>query len=148
MILRFKIVILFAFASPAFAQVMDEKAIQEQLLPKSFKITVMVWTAPAPASGSMKSCAKMVVVEQPSKGAPSMGKSITDLSSVTTVGLDLAKQVFQVHAIDASGRVIVAKAIRRKEAAGVLRLAAALPRRAGGLRVGASLGARADQAWP
>ena len=38
-----------------------------------------------------------------------MGKSITDLSSVTTVGLDLAKHVFQVHAIGAFGRVIVAK---------------------------------------
>src|ERR1700724_1088994 len=57
-----------------------------------------------------ESCAKMVVVEQPSEGAPSMGKSITDLSSVTTVGLDLAKHVFQVHGVDASGRVIVAKA--------------------------------------
>ena len=44
-----------------------------------------------------------------------MGKSITDLSSVTTVGLDLAKHVFQVHAIDAFGRVIVAKALRRKD---------------------------------
>ena len=44
-----------------------------------------------------------------------MGKSITDLSSVTTVGLDLAKHVFQVHCVDASGRVIVAKAIRRKD---------------------------------
>jgi hypothetical protein len=54
-------------------------------------VNVMVWTAPAPASGSIESCAKMVVVEQPSEGAPSMGKSITDLSSVTTVGLDLAK---------------------------------------------------------
>ena len=41
-----------------------------------------------------------------------MGKSITDLSSVTTVGLDLAKHVFQVHGVDASGRVVVAKAIR------------------------------------
>jgi transposase len=57
----------------------------------------------------------MVVVEQPSEGAPSMGKSITDLSSVTTVGLDLAKHVFQVHAIGAFGRVIVAKALRRKD---------------------------------
>jgi hypothetical protein len=28
-------------------------------------IKVMVWTAPAPASGSEKGCAKMVVVEQP-----------------------------------------------------------------------------------
>ena len=35
-----------------------------------------------------------------------MGKSITDLSSVTTVGLDLAKHVFQVHAIGTFGRVI------------------------------------------
>jgi len=26
-----------------------------------------------------------------------MAKFITDLSSVTTIGLDLAKQVFQVH---------------------------------------------------
>jgi transposase len=43
-----------------------------------------------------------------------MGKSITDLSSVTTVGLDLAKLIFQVHGVDASGRVIFAKAIKRK----------------------------------
>ena len=53
-----------------------------------------------------------------------MGKSITDLSSVTTVGLDLAKHVFQVHGIDASGRVIVAKALRRKD---VLAFFAQLP---------------------
>ena len=33
-----------------------------------------------------------------------MGKLITDLSSVTTVGLDLIKHVFQVHCVDASGR--------------------------------------------
>src|SRR5471032_3045426 len=75
----------------------------------------MVWTAPAPASGSIESCAKMVVVEQPSEGAPSMGNSITDLSSVTTVGLDLAKHVFQIHCVDASGRVVVAKAIKRNK---------------------------------
>jgi hypothetical protein len=79
---------------------------------------VMVWTAPAPASGSIESCAKMVVVEQASEGAPSMGKSITDLSSATTVGLDLAKHVFQVHCVDAFGRLIVAKAPRRKDVLG------------------------------
>jgi transposase len=44
-----------------------------------------------------------------------MGKSVNDLSSVTTVGLDLAKHVFQVHGVDASGRVVVAKAIRRNK---------------------------------
>ncbi len=53
-----------------------------------------------------------------------MGKSITDLSSVTTVGLDLAKHVFQVHAIGAFGHVIVAKALRRKD---VLAFFAQLP---------------------
>ena len=53
-----------------------------------------------------------------------MGKSIIDLSSVTTVGLDLAKHVFQVHGVDASGRVIVARAFRRKD---VLAFFAQLP---------------------
>jgi hypothetical protein len=51
------------------------------------------------------------------KGAPSMGKTTTDLSTVTTVGLDLAEHVFQVHGLmlDASGRVVVTKAMRRSK---------------------------------
>ena len=53
-----------------------------------------------------------------------MGKSITDLFSVTTVGLDLAKHVFQVHGVDASGRLVVAKAIRRNK---LLEFFASLP---------------------
>jgi transposase len=44
-----------------------------------------------------------------------MGKSITDLSAVTTVGLGLAKHNFQVHGVDASGRVVVTKAMRRNK---------------------------------
>ena len=42
-----------------------------------------------------------------------MGKSITELSSVTRVGLDLAKTVFQVHGVDAKGDVMVARKVRR-----------------------------------
>jgi transposase len=53
-----------------------------------------------------------------------MGKSITDLSSVATVGLDLAKHVFHVRGVDASGRVVVAKAIRRNK---LLEFFASLP---------------------
>jgi transposase len=53
-----------------------------------------------------------------------MGKIITDLSSVTTVGLDLAKHVFQVHCVDASGRVVVAKSVRRNK---LLEFFASLP---------------------
>jgi tRNA/tmRNA/rRNA uracil-C5-methylase (TrmA/RlmC/RlmD family) len=32
-----------------------------------------------------------------------MGKSISNYSSVTTIGLDIAKNVFQVHGVDAKG---------------------------------------------
>ncbi|MGH6812191.1 MAG: IS110 family transposase [Methylocella sp.] len=47
------------------------------------------------------------------------------MSSVTTVGLDLAKHVFQVHGVDACGSVIVAKTLRRKD---VLAFFAQLPK--------------------
>jgi transposase len=68
----------------------------------------------------------MAIVESSSsKGAPSMGKTITDLSAVTTVGLDLAKHTFQAHAVDGAGRVVITKAIRRKDVIGFF---AALPR--------------------
>jgi transposase len=54
-----------------------------------------------------------------------MGKSITDLSSVTRVGLDLAKHVFQVHGVDTAGEVVFNKAIKRHK---LLAFFAALPR--------------------
>src|SRR5208337_2070878 len=56
----------------------------------------------------------MVVVINPSEGKPSMGKSITELSSVTRVGLDLAKNAFQVHGVDAKGEVVVSRKLRRR----------------------------------
>jgi transposase len=42
-----------------------------------------------------------------------MGKSIQKLSSVTRVGLDLAKRVFQVHAVDANGEIVAARKLAR-----------------------------------
>ncbi len=42
-----------------------------------------------------------------------MGKSITEFSSVTRVGLDLAKHVFQVHGVDVAGRVVFNKSVKR-----------------------------------
>jgi transposase len=72
----------------------------------------------------MKGRAKMVVVETTSEGATSVGKSIINWSSLTTVGLDLAKHVFRVHCVDASGCVVVAKAIRRNK---LLEFFASLP---------------------
>ncbi len=37
------------------------------------------------------------------------------MSEVTTIGLDLAKNVFQVHGIDASGQVVVRRQLRRSQ---------------------------------
>jgi transposase len=37
------------------------------------------------------------------------------MPTVTTIGLDLAKKVFQVHGVDAGGKVVVARRLRRKE---------------------------------
>ena len=53
-----------------------------------------------------------------------MSKIVADLSIVTSVGLDLAKHVFQVHAVDANGKMVVAKALRRRD---VLPFFASLP---------------------
>ena len=43
---------------------------------------------------------------------------------ITTIGLDIAKNVFQVHGIDAAERVVVRKQLRRGQ---VLKFFAALP---------------------
>jgi transposase len=46
------------------------------------------------------------------------------MEKITTVGIDLAKNVFQVHAIDASGAVVVSRAVRRS---GLLQLLGKFP---------------------
>src|SRR5262249_25472397 len=37
------------------------------------------------------------------------------MTKITTIGLDLAKKVFQVHGVDGEGKVVVARKLRRKE---------------------------------
>ena len=66
---------------------------------------------------------------------------------ITTIGLDLAKNVFQVHGFDATGQAVVRKSLRRSQ---MLPFFAKLPPpgRRRGLRHVASLGARIDQARP
>jgi transposase len=62
-------------------------------------------------------------VEHSSK-EPQMGKARVDLRSVATVGLDLAKHVFQIHAVDADGKMVISTALRRRD---VLSFFGALP---------------------
>ena len=47
------------------------------------------------------------------------------MEQVITIGLDLAKNVFQVHGIDAAGKVLVRRQLRRGD---VLRFFGGLPR--------------------
>jgi hypothetical protein len=42
------------------------------------------------------------------------------MGEITTVGLDLAKSVFQVHAVDAEGRVAIRRQVRRPNLGGSL----------------------------
>ena len=67
---------------------------------------------------------------------------------ITTIGLDLAKSIFQVHGVDATGQVVVRKSLRRSQ---MLPFFAKLPSCLIGIEACghvASLGARADQARP
>ena len=60
---------------------------------------------------------------------------------VTTIGLDLAKNVFQVHGIDATEKVVVRKQLRRGQVIKFFEDSGAVPYRHGGLRDSAPLGA-------
>ncbi len=65
---------------------------------------------------------------------------------VTTIGLDLAKQVFQVHGVDADGKAVLRKRLRRAEVLGFFEGLGSLLGRSGSLRDVPSLGARAHRA--
>jgi hypothetical protein len=68
------------------------------------------------------------------------------MEAIAVVGLELAKNVFQVHDVGADGGVVVSTADPSRPDAGVFRVAGAVPRRHRSLRIGASLGSRADGA--
>jgi transposase len=36
------------------------------------------------------------------------------MQSITTIGLDIAKSVFQVHGIDAEGHVVIRRQLKRR----------------------------------
>ena len=68
------------------------------------------------------------------------------MQTVTTIGLDIAKSVFQVHGVDAEGNVLIRRQLKRRYVLAFFeKLPPCLDR---GLRHVASLVARAQGARP
>ena len=79
----------------------------------------MGWTAP-----ERHLCAKLGAVEGIEREEPSAVK--TSAKAVpTTIGLDIAKNFFQVHAVDGGGKVVLRRKLSRGE---VLRFLEAQPK--------------------
>ena len=70
------------------------------------------------------------------------------MQSVRTIGLDIAKSVFQVHGVDAEGQVVIRRRLTRGYVLCVLSEAVALLSCYGGLRDIASLARRTASPWP
>ena len=64
----------------------------------------MWWTVPAPPAASSDT---VIVVNESHQGAAHM--------QIATIGLDIAKNVFQVHGVDASERVVIRRQLRRRQ---------------------------------
>jgi|GraSoi_2013_40cm_1033754.scaffolds.fasta_scaffold65190_1 transposase len=67
------------------------------------------------------------------------------MQTITTIGLDIAKSVFQVHGVDAAGEVVIRRQLKRRY---VLVFFQELPPCHRGLRVVSLLVARTSGAWP
>src|SRR5512147_336276 len=64
----------------------------------------MLWTAPPPARECHECgrCLRPHYLEEP------------NMQTITTVGLDIAKSVFQVHGVDAQGEVLIRRRLKRR----------------------------------
>ena len=61
------------------------------------------------------------------------------MQTVTTVGLDIAKSVFQVHCVDAAGQAVIRRQLKRRYVLAFFQKLPAMPDRHRGLRLLASL---------
>src|SRR5690349_14291028 len=69
----------------------------------------MAWTAP-----ERHLCAKLGAVESIEREEPSTVKTSSGAVPVT-IGLDIAKSFFQVHAVDAAGKVVLRRKLSRRD---------------------------------
>ena len=65
------------------------------------------------------------------------------MQTITTIGFDIAKSVFQIHGVDAGGQVVIRRQLKRR-AVGVFSEAVTMPGWYRSLRFVSSLVARAS----
>src|SRR3974390_3595226 len=65
---------------------------------------MMWWTTPAPGIECAKGCS---LNNESPEGVVHM--------QVSTIGVDLAKNVFQVHGVDSVGNIVITRQLRRKQ---------------------------------
>ncbi len=70
------------------------------------------------------------------------------MQTITTIGLDIAKSVFQVHGVDADGQVVIRRQLKRRYVLAFFEKLPPLPSRHRGLCVVTPLVARAAGARP
>ena len=70
------------------------------------------------------------------------------MQAITTIGLDIAKSVFQIHGVDAAGNVNCSAPAQAQIRFAIFSEAAAVPRRHRGVRLVAPLVARAAGTRP
>ena len=70
------------------------------------------------------------------------------MQTITTIGLDIAKSVFQVHGVDAGGQVVVRRQLKRSPSHSIFSKTAAVRDRHRGVRLITLLVARAPDLWP
>ena len=51
------------------------------------------------------------------------------MQTITTVGLDIAKSVFQVHGVDAGGQVVIRRQLKRRYVLAFFQVSKPAPRR-------------------
>ena len=71
----------------------------------------MVWTTPAHGINCARWCS---LKNESPEGVVHM--------QISTIGVDLAKNVFQLHGVDSNGKVVVTRQLRRKQAREITKL--------------------------
>ena len=69
------------------------------------------------------------------------------MQAITTIGLDIAKSVFQVHGVDAGGNVVFRRQFKRRYVLAFFQKLPSVPGRHRSVRFSASLVARTSGPW-